>query len=308
MTVQKDTPQKVPKKRGRKPKGGKIIAINEQSKQYKKMGRENVILRLKCSSKDLHTPSFFSDIKYDPIVQHVQAYDEMVHTDTYKFIQRNEIIQDNVEINLCNSNNNNTDNYKCDYDKPHENVSSNTIWDKIKELQHSFHVNNISDKKSACFWCTYDFENPVIYIPKYKLNNTYEVYGCFCSPECATAFLFNEKITTSFKFERYALLQSLYKTTFQYTENIKPASDPRYTLDKYFGNMTIHEYRQLNKSYNNFMIIDKPITISLPEIYESNDNIHIKSRFNTKLDKNSTTNQYRLTRNTTAPKKTNFFA
>ena len=89
------------------------------------------------------------------------------------------------------------------------------------------------------------------------------------------AFLFNEKITTSFKFERYALIQSLYKPTFQYTENIKPASDPRYTLDKFFGNMTINEYRQLNKSYNNFMVIDKPITISLPEIYESNNNIHI---------------------------------
>ena len=197
---------------------------------------------------------------------------------------------------------------KLDDIKPKEIISSNTIWEKMKELQHSFHVNNISDKKSACFWCTYDFENPVIYIPKHKINDNYEVYGCFCSPECATAFLFNEQITTSFKFERYALIQSLYKPTFQYTENIKPASDPRYTLDKFFGNMTINEYRQINKSYNNFMVIDKPITISLPEIYESNNNIHIRSRFNTKVDKSSNSNEYRLTRNSNVSKKLNFFA
>lgn len=301
MTVKNEAIPKVPKKRGRKPKGGKIVALNEHTQQQKQMGRENVILRLKCSSKDLHTP-FFSDIKYDPIIQHVEAYDGMVHNDNFNFIHNDESIQNNVEI--CVS-----DKFKTtQYDKPQENISSNTIWEKVKELQHSFHVNNISDKKSACFWCTYDFENPVIYIPKHKINDNYEVYGCFCSPECATAFLFNEKITTSFKFERYALIQSLYKTTFQYTENIKPASDPRYTLDKFFGNMNIDEYRQLNKSYNNFMVIDKPITISLPEIYESNDNIHIRSRFNTKVDKNSNSNEYRLTRNSKINKKMNFFS
>lgn len=303
MTVQSESTQKIPKKRGRKPKGGKIVAINDQSKQNKKMGKENVILRLNCRSKDLHT-SFFSDIKYDPIIQHVEAYNELVHSENYKFIN-NVVNDDNSELNNSNDLN---DDLNIELNNVQEKISSNTIWDKIKELQQSFHINNISDKKSACFWCTYDFENPVIYIPKYKLNNTYEVYGCFCTPECATAYLFNEQITNSFKFERYALLQSLYKTTFQYTENIKPASDPRYTLDKFFGNMNINEYRHLNKSYNNFMIIDKPITISLPEIYESNDNINIKNRFNTKIDKNSTTNQYRLTRNRKTPKKMNFFA
>ena len=68
------------------------------------------------------------------------------------------------------------------------------------------------------------------------------------------------------------------------------------------------DYRELNKSYNHFMIIDKPITISLPEIYENKDNIYIKNRFNTKLDKNSNTNEYRLTRNKNKPsKQMNFF-
>ena len=102
MTVKSVTPQKVPKKRGRKPKGGKIVSLDEHTKQHKQMGRENVILRLKCSSKDLHTP-FFSDIKYDPIIQNVQAYDEMVHNDKYNFIENNEYTQGNVEISISDN-------------------------------------------------------------------------------------------------------------------------------------------------------------------------------------------------------------
>jgi hypothetical protein len=68
------------------------------------------------------------------------------------------------------------------------------IWRKLKTLEHNLHINNISDKKSACFWCSYDFDNPPIYIPKHFIKDTYHVYGCFCSPECATAHLMEENI------------------------------------------------------------------------------------------------------------------
>ena len=44
------------------------------------------------------------------------------------------------------------------------------IWKKIKDLTINLHTNNISDKRSACFWCTCEFDNPPIYIPKYELN------------------------------------------------------------------------------------------------------------------------------------------
>ena len=36
-----------------------------------------------------------------------------------------------------------------------------------------------------------------IYIPKYFMNETYHVYGCFCSPECAVAHLMEENIDSS---------------------------------------------------------------------------------------------------------------
>ena len=53
--------------------------------------------------------------------------------------------------------------------------------------------NNIPDKRSACFWCSCSFHNPPIFIPIKEKNSEYEVYGCFCSPECACAHLINQK-------------------------------------------------------------------------------------------------------------------
>ena len=51
----------------------------------------------------------------------------------------------------------------------------------------------------------------------------YEVYGCFCSPECACAYLNKEHIDSSTFWERYALLNNIYGKIYEHDENIKPA-------------------------------------------------------------------------------------
>ena len=48
--------------------------------------------------------------------------------------------------------------------------------------------------------------------------------------------------------ERYALLNNIYGKVYNYETNIKPAPSPFYTLDKYYGNLTIQEYRKLLKN------------------------------------------------------------
>ena len=58
---------------------------------------------------------------------------------------------------------------------------------------------------------------------KEERNGTMEVYGCFCSPECAVGFLKNEKLDTSTIWERYALLNNIYAPIYKYNSNIKPA-------------------------------------------------------------------------------------
>jgi hypothetical protein len=157
------------------------------------------------------------------------------------------------------------------------NVETKEIWKKIKILEHNLH-NNVSDKKSACFWCTFDFDNPSIFIPKYQIKDTYHVYGCFCSPECATAFLMKESLDSSVKFERYYLINHIYSKIYNYTKNIKPAPNPYYTLDKFYGNLSIQEYRSLLKNERLFLVVDKPLTRIFPELHEDNDDFIINNK------------------------------
>ena len=122
----------------------------------------------------------------------------------------------NIDVNNDNNNKNNDNNYNID---DSSNSTYKELWFKLKELQIMLHNNN--NKHSACFWCTCDFDNPPIFIPKHYINEHYEVYGCFCSPECACSFLMNENIDSSIKFERYHLLNHIYSKIYNYTKNIK---------------------------------------------------------------------------------------
>jgi hypothetical protein len=258
---------KIPKKRGRKPKGGKIIETSKILENVK-APEPNVILHLKCRMADLNQNTTNYNIE---TFQFEQSKTENI---SYHYIKTN------------NQNNHRTHNDTKHYDTKHydddddddENDSMSNIWKKLKELTLNLHTNNIADKKSACFWCTCDFDNPPIYIPKYELNNSYHCYGCFCSPECATAFLFKEQLDTSMRFERYHLINHLYCKIYNYEKNVKPAPNPYYTLNKYYGNLSIQEYRRLLKNERLLLVIDKPLTRTLPELHEDNDEFILNNK------------------------------
>ena len=110
------------------------------------------------------------------------------------------------------------------------------------------------------------------------MKDTYHVYGCFCSPECAVAHLMNENIDHSVRFERYSLLNHIYSKIYEYSKNIKPAPNPHYILEKFYGNLTIQEYRALLKSHRLYLMIDKPLTRILPEYYDDNDDFIINHK------------------------------
>ena len=244
--------EKIPKKRGRKPKGGKVV-ICQPIKEIIIDSKINVILHLKCFKNDFMEYNNCADKKEE--VEHFQ-FSEAKQNDlnymVYNRKQKSSTLElDSEEIP--------TDNMKI-------------IWKKLEKLSNSLHHNNLCDKKSACFYCTGDFDNIPIYIPKYELNKIFYVYGCFCSPECACAFLMNERnIDTTSRFERYQLLNFLYCKIYNYSKNIKPAPSPYYTLDKYYGNLSIQEYRKLLKNERLLLIVDKPLICTVPELHEDTD-------------------------------------
>jgi len=275
------------KKRGRKPKGGKIIQQVVPLNNNKET-KPNVILHLKCSLKDLQSNLSLST--------NIESFNFSSKNDlNYEIIgsNQNNNINNNVNqnnnyssnyncANLNNNNNSNDDNdidmYDEDYYSKNKENDIRDVWKKLKVLEHNLHINNISNKKSACFWCTYDFDNPPIYIPKHFIKDSYHVYGCFCTPECATAHLMEENIDSSSKFERYHLINNIYSKIYDYKKNIKPAPNPFYLLDKYYGNLSIQEYRSLLRNERLFLVVDKPLTRILPELHEDNDDFIINNK------------------------------
>jgi hypothetical protein len=250
ISEQPDTPpvEKIPKKRGRKPKGGKVVTClpNEECTIETKI---NVILHLKCNKIDIE-----------------QCYDTKPDVDNYQF---NDSKITDLNYMLINAKRSPS---PCQEQTQESTPSMKSIWQKLEQLSSNLRHDNICDKKSACFFCTCEFDNVPIYIPKYELDKLYYVYGCFCSPECACAFLMNERnIDATTRFERYHLLNFLYCKIYDYTKNIKPAPSPYYLLEKYYGNLSIQEYRKLLKNERLLLVVDKPLIRALPELHEDTD-------------------------------------
>jgi hypothetical protein len=260
----------VAKKRGRKPKGGKIIQQVVPTNNNLEP-KPNVILHLKCSIKDLQTNSANGpDIQSFDIQHQAHLSYEMINPPA-EFLN-NAPVSNNEIITTQ------TKHVEDDSEPDDSNIDTKEVWKKLKALEHNLHINNICDKKSACFWCTCDFDNPPVYIPKYYVKDSYNVYGCFCSPECATAYLMEENIDSSARFERYHFLNHIYSKIYDYNKNIKPAPNPYYLLDKYYGNLSIQEYRSLLRNERLFLVVDKPLTRILPELHEDNDDFIINNK------------------------------
>jgi len=99
-----------------------------------------------------------------------------------------------------------------------------------------------------CFWCCHMFHSSPVAIPSHILDEIWHMYGNFCSPECAVAYLFREKIDNHVQWERYALLNSLYAEDAEIDagspQGIRPAP-PREVLRSFGGSMDIAEYRSI---------------------------------------------------------------
>jgi len=274
ITISNTDNKPVAKKRGRKPKGGKIIQQIISPNKFTET-KPNVILHLKCSLKDLSLSSNLTGYDLNSCVfSNSKVYHDGINTENVPYT---DITEKLPGYEIDNDNNDNNTDFDIQTDKNKEN-DIKVIWKKLKILQHNLHINNTNNKKSACFWDTCEFDNPPVYIPKHFINDTYHVYGCFCSPECAVAYLMEENIDSSIKFERYQMINHIYSKIYNYNMNIKPSPNPYYMLEKYYGNLTTQEYRSLLRNERLFLIVDKPLTRIMPELHEDNDDFIINNK------------------------------
>ena len=229
-----------PRRRGRRPKGGKLIAAPAPPEAVE-VPAPNIILHLKCRVQDLKDDAYMVTAPgvVKPESDRGLSYQSIAATSP----RRHETTEDPVT------------------------TRQDIIASKLRNLSANLRTNNSSDSKSACFWCTCAFDSPPVHLPKHKLDGSYVCYGCFCSPECAAAHLFREDLDAACRFERFHLLNHLYRNVYGYKDSIKPAPDPRYTLNKFYGNLTIEEYRENSTRAGVLLVVDQPLTRVLPELH-----------------------------------------
>ena len=288
-------PLEPPKKRGRRKKVIEEPTPTVSTKQKKKTVSKkitsmadfitsesssrklNLILYLKCHLKDIDEYIIEQKWKTDSLI-----YDPNVPNDIlpYSDVKPFQIIQNDetntslqndivpINTNICS---------KCSKMPIQKVPSEKSLLNdedvqKIKELKLTFYKNDIPTKKVDCFWCTCPFDNDPFYILQHGSDNNILAHGSFCTPECSVAYLFdNMNWDESTKMDSYSLINTFYNTNADSNENIKPACSPFYFLDKYYGNLSIQEYRRLSKSRNVMLCIDKPVTRILPELHEDNE-------------------------------------
>jgi hypothetical protein len=290
------------KKRGRKPKGGKLIQ-NLTNDNVAVSMVPNIILHLKCGAADIAPSASNQNFKEGDVVSfnvmdnkgtdlHDLYHSEMLTPEAMTALKHGNALVGNNAYNYLNDAGSDDD---CD---ENGNNTTKNIMKKLNHLKISFHMSDLyqtvgaAPRRSCCFWDTCEFDTPPVYLPKCVSNTGggYVVYGCFCSPECALAYLMNERIDTSVKFERCQMLNAMYGKVIV---SIKPAPNPHYTLSKFYGNLSIQEYRMLFKSEQIVYVVSKPLTHILPEIYEENNDFMLNN-------KSIPTNNYKPKKKTSA--------
>jgi hypothetical protein len=236
-----ETVEKEEKKRGRKPKyvynsfelGTTTNTVSED---------ENIIVRLNVSN-----------------INHIVTEDEQDHPYAY-----------------------NSDNY-CNISSLVDNhilndISSNVIIEneelKVVNILKDFEEKNKnkewpSNTSICCYWCCHRFDNAPYGIPINFQNNNYNVYGCFCSLECASAYNFKNNECVDQMWERYNLMNMLYRK-LNIGKIIKPAPD-RIALKIFGGYLDIDKFREYFKSNKILNVNFPPMSSLTQQIEEIND-------------------------------------
>ncbi len=110
---------------------------------------------------------------------------------------------------------------------------------QYKELKATKKIPNTTD--IACFWCVHSFTWQPTIIPEREEKGIYRVYGNFCCPNCALAYLLKENLDTHVRWERIALLHRLYGKHYS-SGRIFP-SPPLESLRLFGGSVSIEQYR-----------------------------------------------------------------
>ena len=208
----------------------------------------------------------YSDLmRYNPKISNLpSAYEETI-TDSYPsyVITDESKTLDNEEESIKQENN-------TKHQEPFPNIvnHSSSMCIKCKPEQTNELPLNTSDASTAekklhqhCWWCTYDFDHEAFSVPiGVASNKQYNTIGCFCSPECAASYIFDNKCNVCDVWKQYEMLHRMINKMHNGMEILIKLAPPREVLQRYGGPYNIETYRNILQDYR------KHVRISMPPI------------------------------------------
>ena len=135
----------------------------------------------------------------------------------------------------------------------------------------------------SCWWCCHNFDTPPCSIPEKHVNGVFHVYGCFCSYNCAIAYIFKESEPD--KWKKYYLLKKLFNTCCPDVDISQLREAPsRQSLEMFGGPLTIDDFRQSFHTHNKiYQLVTPPMTSIIP-ILEEHEISPVNNLYTTDVD------------------------
>ena len=173
---------------------------------------------------------------------------------------------------------------KCNQKTTNENVRQidiiltnkyNSNTDKFNVLTHlGIGLNNnkwIEKSEVPCLWCCHSFKTTPWGIPYKFFNGVFQLFGNFCLPNCALAYLLKFYKDDDSQWEKIALLNLLYFKVHGQYKTLVPSFD-KMSTKMFGGTLEIDDYRNIvsqnDKSYSLEFPPCNTIIPMLEEIYK----------------------------------------
>lgn len=282
-----ETPEvEVKKRRGRRPKSEKqLVVVSNEEMQQSQAAMEN------SKSKRGRKPKYVYNA-FD--VGNTGNSGNTLSDDENVIVQLNVPLDDDKKSGDDNGNSCAQDNTPYAYNRDmYNNISgANVLLDqessnvlenvkeepasdlKVLELLKDFEEKNKnnewpSNTSISCYWCCHKFDNAPFGIPINYKNNKFEVFGCFCSLECAAMHNFRENDNIDEMWERYNLINLMCRE-LKLGDYVKPAPD-RLALKMFGGFLEIDKFREYFKTNKIININFPPMTSISQQLEEINE-------------------------------------
>lgn len=164
----------------------------------------------------------------------------------------------------------------CCFLNDEQNDVNNEVKDDNDIIENTDNVIHDSHNNQCCFWCCHPIEYKIYGMPTNydSINDSYVIYGAFCSLQCANAHNFSSHNGSDKVWEINSMIQMLARR-YGISNFIRPAPS-KFLLKMFNGYLTIEEFRNLHKNNETSHVLNLPPMISIPSGYEVVNTSYVK--------------------------------